>query len=144
MDTIEVHAIAAVVAAARADGHYAAGKLFGDDLGDFADSIVIGVLADVEYIAADGVFRRDERPIDGFAHILHVDERAPWTAVTHHGNPLGRPGERRQIIEHDVEAHSRRRAVRRRVAQEHRAEVGAGHAADVALDEYLAFRIRGL
>ncbi len=50
----------------------------------------------------------------------------------------------RQVVEHDVEAHARRGAVRRRVAQEHRAEIAAGHRADVALDQRLAFGIGGL
>ena len=50
----------------------------------------------------------------------------------------------REVVEDDVEAHPRRRAICGGVAQEHGAEVCTCHPSHIALHQYLAFGVRGL
>src|SRR5690606_33866912 len=93
-DAIEVHAVAAIVAARGADADLTTGKLFSDDLCDFAYPVVVGVLTDVEHLPADGFLRRNERTIDRLADVLDMDDGSPGTTIAHHGDSLRRPCER--------------------------------------------------
>ena len=53
VDPVEVHAIAASIAARRPDPDFATRKFVRDDLRDLTDAIVLGILTDVEDLAAD-------------------------------------------------------------------------------------------
>src|SRR5579871_6993448 len=52
MDAVKVDPITAIVAAARADAQLAAREFLGHDRRELADAIVLGILADVEDLAA--------------------------------------------------------------------------------------------
>src|ERR1700686_3184375 len=144
VDALEVDAVTAVVAAGRADRNCAAGKLVRDDLRQLPDPVVLRVLSHVEDLAAHRVLWRHETAIDGLADVLDMHNRAPGTAVARHGDALGRPRQRAQIIDHDIEAHARRRTERGGIAQEHGGEIGARHRQQVTLHQHLAFGVSAL
>src|SRR5262245_47945498 len=53
VDAIEIDAVTARVAARSTHGDFAAGKFAGNDLRQLAHAVVVGVLTDVEYLAAN-------------------------------------------------------------------------------------------
>ena len=145
VDLVELHPVAAVVAARLAEAQFAAREHLADDLGDVAHPVVLLAVADVEDLVVHHLARR-----------LEHAARSPCamsSACTsgRHGVPsliiairFGRPRQAGQVVQHDVEPHPRRGAERGRVAQEGRREVVVGHAPTVALDERLALGVRGL
>src|SRR5262245_124303 len=65
VDPVETHAIASIVAAAGSKRHFATRERLAYDLGNFADAIVLRVLADVKNLAAYRFLWRNEGSIDG-------------------------------------------------------------------------------
>ncbi len=141
VDALEVDPVTAVVGAGRTDRNRAAGKLIRDDLCQLADSVVLGVLPDVEDPAAHRILGRHETAVDRLANVLDMHDGAPGTAVARHGDALGRPGQRTQIVDDDIEAHTRRGTERCRIAQKYRREIRARHRQQVALHQHLAFGV---
>src|ERR1700736_5464639 len=111
MDAIEVHPVAAFVADIRAKADLTPLELRPDDLGNFANPVVLGILADVENLALHSTFGRNQRAVDRFADVLHVDEWSPGAAIADHGDAFRGPRERTEIVQHDVEAHARGRPI---------------------------------
>src|SRR5277367_2512844 len=143
-DLVEGYAVAAIVGRWLARTELTSWKHVGNDLGDFSDPVVLRILTDIEDLAIDCVGRRLECAANRGADILDVHHGAPGTAVAGHRDPLDGPGERAQIIDDDVESHSRRWTVGGRIAQESHAEVGARERLDVPLHHHLAFGVRRL
>ena len=83
----------------------------GDDIGDLPNAIVVGVVTYVEDLAANGVLGSFQYADDCLANVRDVHERAPWRAVARHCDSLCGPCEAGEVVQHDVEAHARRRAV---------------------------------
>src|SRR5882724_12581200 len=110
--------ITAVVASGRTEGQLAAGIDLRHDLRDLPDLVVVRIMADVEYLAADGLQRRFEDTGDGLADVQHMHQRAPGRAVARHHDPACRRRDAAEIVQHDIEAHPRRRAIGGSVAQE--------------------------
>src|SRR4029077_10297827 len=144
VDALEADAVTAVVAAGSADRNRAARELIRDDLRQLPDSVVLRVLSYVEDLAAHRVLRRHETAVDGLADVLDMHDWAPGTAVARHGDALGRPGQRTQIVDDDIEAHARRRAERGSIAQKYRREVRTRHYTKITLDQHLAFGVGAL
>src|ERR1700730_4174917 len=107
MDALETDAVTAVVADGTADRNRATGELIGDDLRQFPYAVVLGVLTHIEDLAAHRVLWRHETAVDGLADIIDVYHRAPGATVARDGDALGRPGQRTQIVDDNVEAHAR-------------------------------------
>src|SRR5437588_3721346 len=144
VDALEFHAVTAVVAGGRAHRDRATGELIRDDLRQFSHAVVLGSLSHIEDLATHRGLRREQTAVDGLADILDVYHRAPGTAVARHDDASAGPGQRAQIVQDDVEAHARRGAERRGVAQQHRAEMRSRHGAQVTLHQHLAFGVGGL
>src|SRR4051812_33965553 len=73
MDTREAHSVATVVLAWWTRAHFAAREFGGDYVRDFADAVVLGILADVEDFASYCVRRRAKRAVDRFADVEYMD-----------------------------------------------------------------------
>src|SRR6185312_1487159 len=87
----EGDAIAAGVAAARAEAQGATREFGCHDLGDLADAVVLLVAADVEDLVMHGLARRLEREADRLADVVDMDQRPPRRAVAGHLHFLGGP-----------------------------------------------------
>ena len=85
--------------------------------------------AGVERLVVDCLDRRLEHGHESARHVFDVDDRAPRLAVAVHHHFAGCDGRADQIVQHGVEAHPRREAVDRAVAQEGRREPVAGQLA---------------
>src|SRR4051794_7940006 len=95
------YAVAAVVAAGRAEGHLAALELGRDDLGDLLDAVVLRVVADVEGLAGDCLARSLQGAEDRLADVLDMHERAPGRSVAGHADLPGGVGPSGEIVEND-------------------------------------------
>src|SRR5512146_567809 len=107
VDTIEADAVAAVVTGGCAYGNRASGELLADHPGELTNAIVLGIPSHVEDLAADGFLRSHETAIDRLTNVIDVHDRPPGAAVAGHGDAASGPGERAQVVDHDVEAHAR-------------------------------------
>ena len=85
-----------------------------------------------------GCQHREERPRD----VLDVDQRAPRRAVALQAHLAAGEGSAGEVVDDDVSAQARARAVRRGVAQVGRAEVLVGELADALLGHHLALAVR--
>src|SRR6516164_2560215 len=143
-DLAERGAIAAIVAAWPAETDAATVKDLSDDRGDFANPVILGVIADVENLVVHRLARRFESEDHGLADIFNMDQRPPWRSVARHSDLFGGPGEPGEVIENNVEPHSRADAECSGVAQKYRREMGIGEGSHIAFDQYLASGISGL
>src|SRR5215472_11162120 len=143
-DLAERGAIAAIVAAWPAETDATTVKDLPDDRGDFANPVILAVIADVENLVVYRLARRFESEDHGLADVLDMDQRSPRRTVTCHPDLFGGPGEPGEVIENNVEPHSWAGAECSGIAQKYRREMGVGERADITLDQHLAPGVSGL
>ena len=80
-DLVEVHAVAAVVRALRAEADLGIREDLRDLLRDFAHAVVLFVAADVENFVVDRIRGRLDGAKDGFGNIQSVNDRSPRCAI---------------------------------------------------------------
>ena len=119
-DLVKGGPVAAVVSAWPAKGHGAAVKDLSDYGGNFANAVILLVVADVKDFVVHCLTRRLQGEDDRLADVLDVDQRPPRRAVARHPDLSRGPGKAGKIVEDNVEAHARAGAECSRVAQEHR------------------------
>ena len=106
-DPFKGGAIAVVVAARPAKGDRAAFKDLSDDGGNFPNSVVLLVVADIEDLVVHRLARRLQCEDDRLANVLDVDKRPPRRHIARHSDLFGGPGEPGEVIEDNVEPHAR-------------------------------------
>src|SRR4029077_2812646 len=76
--------------------------------------------------------------------IVDMDKRPPLLAGAHYVNDPLPPGSQGHDVDRKVEAHARRETEHRRIAQDHRLELGTGKLSKGLLHLQLAFGIKRL
>ncbi len=104
---------------------------------------MVGV-ADVENLVMDDIARRGKRAGHRLTDILHMHQRPPRRSIAGHLDLFGRPGQTGQVVQHNIEAHPRRRTIRGRVAQKGGREGIVGQLRHIPLDQHFTLGVRGL
>lgn len=133
-DLLEGNTVTAIVRAGRAKREFATVEGFGDDLGDFADTVIVAGIADVESLIVDRFTRCLENPADGLADVQAMHEWPPGGAIAGHANFASGPSQAGKVVEHDVKTHVRGRTIGRGVSQENGTERVRGQWADIVFD----------
>src|SRR6266545_6745917 len=133
--------VTTIVRARWAERDAAAGKNLCYNLGDLPHPIVMSSVADVEDLVVNRVARRLQDGNDSPADVQPVNQRTPRCAVTGHLYFLGCPGKTGEVVQYDVEAHSRRCSVSRRVPHKGGREMIGRKRLYVPFNESLAFGI---
>src|SRR5437870_3285719 len=112
-----------------------------DDRGDVAHLIILRIAADVDPLVVNDLARDLEKGDEGTRDVLAVDQRAPRTAVAHDADVAFGDGAAEKVVDDEVDAQHRRMAVRSRVAQIGRREVGVGQRRDARFGHDLRLRV---
>src|SRR5579872_3685062 len=124
---VKGYPVTPVVRAGRPEREAASGKGFGYHLGNLFHTIVVGSIADIKNLVVNRLYGSLQNGRDGPANVQSVNHGPPGSAVAVHLDLARRPGQPCKIVQHNVESHSGRGAVGRRVSQKGGAEVSAGH-----------------
>src|SRR5258708_20976138 len=96
------------------------------DLGNLSRPIVVGGVSDIEDLVMHRVEWCFQSSDDRSSNIQTVDYRSPRGPITRHANLLSRPSQSGEIIQNNVEAHSRGSAISGRIAHERRRKLSIG------------------
>src|SRR6516164_9849119 len=132
MDLTEGRAIAPVVAARLAKGDSAAVKHLPHNGGDFADAVILPVVTDVEDFVMNCLARSFESKDDRLTNVVDMDQWSPRCSIAGHLDLFDGPRKAGEIVEDNIETHSRTGAECRCVAQEHGRKMGICERADIA------------
>src|SRR6516165_2924177 len=136
--------IATVVTARSTESDGAAVKDLPDNGGDFANAVILVVVADVEDFVVHGLTRRLQCEDDRLADVFDMDQRPPRRSVARHPDLFSGPGEPGEVVEDYVEPHARAGAKGRRITQKNGREMGVCECPNIPFDEHFASCIRGL
>ena len=102
-DLAEGDAVAAVVAARLTKSDGAAVEDLSDNGGDFANAVILLVVADIEDLVVHCFAWRLQGEDDRLSDVLDMDQQAPRSSVAGHPNLLSSPREPGQVVEDNVE-----------------------------------------
>src|SRR5215472_12544162 len=86
-------AVAAIVAARPAKSDGAAVKDLADDDCDFANAVILRVVANIEDLIVYRLTRRLQSEDHRLADVLDVNQRPPWRSIARHADLSGGPRE---------------------------------------------------
>ncbi len=107
---------------------------FRNDVGQLADAVVFGGLADVKGLVVNRFARRFQHCDHGGNDVADVHDRPPGRAVTLDVHAASGIGRRHQVIQHNVQTQAGRNSVGGGIAHICWREMLAGQRSDVAFD----------
>ena len=98
-------------------------------------ALELAAASGLRHLTMDDVARRGEDALDCLGDIRGVDERPPRRTVARHPDLPGGPRQAGEVVEHDVESHTRGRTKCRGIPHERRREIVVGERPNIAFDE---------
>src|SRR3954470_11459515 len=138
-DFVAVHTVAPRVwTTAVGVLHGAAGDYLLDDVGNVTDLVILLRASDIERLVVDQLAFGGEGKQDRARDVFNVHERPPGSAVALNEDLAGGIRDADEVVDDDIRAQTRRRAVGGRIPEERRAETIVGELRHLLLDQHLA------